>query len=98
MVFLLKKAEENFDLAKILLAWKSDFNGVDYRCIVNGISNYEAVNLLEKTICHTADKYTGTQEGFLDKVIPDIDGFADEPVAHQCDVQVVQNTLTDDAR
>ena len=32
---------------------------------------------------------TGTQEAFLDKVTPDIDGFTGEQVV-QCDVQVVK--------
>ena len=32
---------------------------------------------------------TGTQEAFLDKVAPDIDGFTGEQVV-QCDVQVVK--------
>ena len=36
-----------------------------------------------KTICQTTAKYT---KAFLDKVTPDIDGFTDEPVVHQCDV------------
>ena len=30
----------------------------------------------------------GPQGACLDKVTPDIDGFTDEPVAHQCDIQV----------
>ena len=35
---------------------------------------------------------------FLNKVTPDIDGFTDEPVVHQCDVQVVENTFVDDSK
>ena len=35
----------------------------------------------------------GTQGAFLDKVIPDIDGFTDAPVVYQCYAQVVENTF-----
>ena len=38
----------------------------------------------------------GTQGQFLDKVNPDIDGFTDELVFNQYDVQVVENTFIDD--
>ena len=34
---------------------------------------------------------------FSDKVIPDIDGFTDEPVV-RCDVRVVKNTFIDDSK
>ena len=34
---------------------------------------------------------SGTQGAFLDKVIPDIDGFTDEPVVYQRNAQVVEN-------
>ena len=40
----------------------------------------------------------GTQGAFLDKFTPDIDGFTDEPVVHQCDVQFVENTFADDSK
>ena len=40
----------------------------------------------------------GTQGAFLDKVTPDIDGFTDEPVLHQCDIQVVEYTFVDDSK
>ena len=42
-----------------------NINGVGYRCIVNGISKSEAVHLLEKTICHTAAKYTKDPRGIF---------------------------------
>ena len=38
----------------------------------------------------------GTQGTILEMVTPDIDGFTDEPVVHQCDVQVVENNFIDD--
>ena len=38
----------------------------------------------------------GTQGTILETVTPDIDGFTDEPVVHQCDVQVVENNFIDD--
>ena len=41
--------------------------------------------------------FPGTQREFTDKVVPDIDGFTDEPVV-QCDVQVVENTFVVDAK
>ena len=39
----------------------------------------------------------GTQEAFSDKVVPDSDGFTDEPVV-QCDVQVVKNAFVGDSK
>ena len=41
--------------------------------------------------------FPGTQREFTDKVVPDIDGFTDEPVV-QCDVQVVENTFVVDSK
>ena len=38
------------------------------------------------------------QRAFLDKVTPDIDGFTDEPVVYQCDVQFVENIFVDDSK
>ena len=38
----------------------------------------------------------GTQGTILETVTPDIDGFTDEPVVHQCDVQLVENNFIDD--
>ena len=35
---------------------------------------------------------------FLDKVTPDVYGFTDVPVFHQCDVQFVENTFVDDSK
>ena len=35
---------------------------------------------------------------FSDKVNPDIGGFSDEPVVHECDVQVVEHTFVDDSK
>ena len=39
----------------------------------------------------TSEEYQKPQGAFLDKFTPDIDGFTDEPVVHQCDVQLVEN-------
>ena len=38
------------------------------------------------------------QVAFLDKLIPDIDTFTDEPVFHQCDVQLAGNIFVDDSK
>ena len=38
------------------------------------------------------------QGAFLDKVTPDVDGFTNETVVHQCDVQVVENTFANDSK
>ena len=38
------------------------------------------------------------QGAFLDNITPDIDGLTDEPVVHQCDVQVVENTFVNDSK
>ena len=45
----------------------------------------------------TAKYIPGTQVGFSDKAVPDIDDFTDEP-EFQCDVQVVKNTFVDDSK
>ena len=39
-----------------------------------------------------------TQGAFLDNITPDIDGLTDEPVVHQCNVQVVENTSVNDSK
>ena len=44
----------------------------------------------EKQYVRLQPSIPGTQGAFLDKVTPDIYGFTDEPVVHQCDVQVVK--------
>ena len=39
-----------------------------------------------------------TQGAFLDNITPDIDALTDEPVVHQCNVQVVENTFVNDSK
>ena len=47
-------------------------------------------------LCQTIE-IPGTQGAISDKVTPDIIVFTDEPV-DQCDVQVLENTFTDDSK
>ena len=50
-----------------------------------------------KTLCQVTAK-RGAQRAFSNKVIPDIDSFTDEPVAHQCDVEILKSTFVDDSK
>ena len=41
---------------------------------------------------------SGTLGTFLDKLTSDYDGFTDEPIVPQCDLQFVENTFVDDSK
>ena len=40
----------------------------------------------------------GSQGAFLDKINFGTDGFTDEPVFYQCDVQVIKSSFVDDSK
>ena len=52
----------------------------------------------EKQYVRPQSSIPETKGFFLDNVTPDINGFTDEPVVHQCDFQVVKNIFIDDSK
>ena len=62
------------------------------------MSNVAITEKNEKQYLRVQLSIPGTRGVFLDKITPDIDGFIDELVVHQCDVRVVENTFVDDSK
>lgn len=62
------------------------------------ISNVAITANNEKQYARLQQSIPRTQQTFLDKVTLDINGFTDEQVFHECDVQVVEKFFTDDSK
>ena len=61
------------------------------------ISNVAITANNEKQYARLQQSIPRTQQTFLDKVTLDINGFTDEQVFHECDVEVVEKFFTDDS-
>ena len=61
------------------------------------ISNVAITANNEKQYARLQQSIPRTQQTFLDKVTLDINGFTDEQVFHECDVEVVEKIFTDDS-
>ena len=61
------------------------------------ISNVAITANNEKQYARLQQSIPRTQQRFLDKVTLDINGFTDEQVFHECDVEVVEKFFTDDS-
>ena len=61
------------------------------------ISNVAITANNEKQYARLQQRIPRTQQRFLDKVTLDINGFTDEQVFHECDVEVVEKIFTDDS-
>ena len=62
------------------------------------ISNVAITANNEKQYARLQQSIPRTQQTFLDKVTLDINGFTDEQVFHECDVQVVEKFFTDHSK